>query len=176
MDENSVVVPSLSLSHTHMRARAHAHTEHSLSHARVHTHTHTHTHTLHHTSSLCHDITNSTYLQLKIFRNVSTVLSNGPADNHISTAKWEHSNRNLVLGPKWDFTSRQTGRLTVGRDITMTLLKSAVSEPPRFSRCLLLLIEAVRWGTGTVRKPGVWERPPLEVGTKQRQWRRDSGQ
>jgi hypothetical protein len=31
------------------------------------------------------------------------------------------SNKNLVLGPKWDLTPRQTGRQTVGRNITLTL-------------------------------------------------------
>jgi hypothetical protein len=38
------------------------------------------------------------------------------------------SNKNLVLGLRWGLTPRQTGRLIVGRNITLTLTLTRVNE------------------------------------------------
>jgi hypothetical protein len=38
------------------------------------------------------------------------------------------NNKNLVLGPRWGLTPRLTDRLTVGRNVTLTLITELVGE------------------------------------------------
>jgi hypothetical protein len=40
---------------------------------------------------------------------------------HQQTRNLSHSNKNLVLGPKWSLTPRQTALLDIGRNIILTL-------------------------------------------------------
>jgi hypothetical protein len=72
------------------------------------------------------------------------------------------SNKNVVLGPRWGLTPRETGRMTVDRNITLTL--TMVESVENFS-CEEW--EARNRGLVKFGNPE-GERPPLEVTTKQR--------
>jgi hypothetical protein len=71
-------------------------------------------------------------------------------------------NKNLILSPRRGLALRQTGRLTVGRNISSRVLIEW-DESYSYEKW-----EAGSWGRGQLGNPEEGERPQLEAATKQR--------
>jgi hypothetical protein len=79
---------------------------------------------------------------------------------HVSTARREHSNNGRYV-----FYAVRVEELEPISEISLTLQ----SELLGFSRCELLLLDAVSRGQGQFGNPDEGARPPLEATTKQQQ-------